>query len=941
VMKGLKGFMENLGRRTGTAATWGLWAQASRALFVLVGLWLVVAAADLFLQAADSYWTWADYSPRLSRIDYWTVDPTDELFAFAVLVLVGAFAVSLLFGAISLLTARGRVEPTAGGGKRAGAGRIMSAAWPLYAALGMVWVGYMFLWKSMAVLERGVWSGAWHWWNSIEYVEHSGYFLASLVQVDIVVQLALAVLMIGLAWALPARVDRVFARDPRADRPGFWVTGLLYLFLGVSLIPAAYLAWSVAFSVSTVLRFTHGFGHEQKVLLLAGLLVVLFAWLASWRRNFMSLTGTAAAGRAVGARPARATLRAMLVHMAILVAATIACWVAVRGYWALKFHGLENSLRQKGYPTSVASLPVPAEGRESVRKELVEILGRFGRSANSTDYQVSAYRVIRLGRTLESWKVRAAAGTPGKVPVPPEASPGFDDSGWESMKVGNGAQYLLEGRIGWAWYRMTVNLTRKDLADGLTGLTFWGVDDNAVVYVNGSPVGEHQGWDQPFQLDGRKQLRPGANVIAVCVENTRGATGIWRPAQVMKRFDMKKFTSGGGGRTFADAIGDMYLGRILLRRWDEAPLRDARAVLRMTAAESLPRLVQVARKRSFFRVADYRKLAAAPFDVRMAVDTVEGWAAFETFNRSMVLKAAVDASDGKSGEAWEDVRAVVRMANLVGEDAPFWTKFTGRSGLRVAAEGAVTILLNNPAAVLPRDLARDFENATATEFFPEAVRASVAWTLDARRYEHHGWGRPNLAPQEGKNPPWLARLDWRYRYLTGVWDASVWSAVSFMQEFSSPIPGGEVGAKGTALLARVRRGDYFWEELSRTNGIFESWMSREYVNACKRDWGDKMWFPLPLVCSGINRYRAQTGRLPASLQDLTPRFVQGVHLKDVFTNRWLRYEARGSGYQILSDGSDGNGFSYWDNKNRSWRTKVLVQYPLPPAVKGDIRIMRE
>ena len=92
-MKGLKSFLEDLGRGAGTAAAWGLWAEASRALFVLVGLGLVVATVDVFLSIFWRCVPW-EYFQLWYRIAAVTVDPTPELLGFVVIVIAGAFAAS-------------------------------------------------------------------------------------------------------------------------------------------------------------------------------------------------------------------------------------------------------------------------------------------------------------------------------------------------------------------------------------------------------------------------------------------------------------------------------------------------------------------------------------------------------------------------------------------------------------------------------------------------------------------------------------------------------------------------------------------------------------------------------------------------------------------------------------------------------------------------------
>jgi len=68
-------------------------------------------------------------------------------------------------------------------------------------------------------------------------------------------------------------------------------------------------------------------------------------------------------------------------------------------------------------------------------------------------------------------------------------------------------------------------------------IAFGAVDEAAWVWLNGEYLGCHdlglEGWNQPFEVDCRKEVRWGAeNVLAVRVLDSGAAGGIWKPVRI-------------------------------------------------------------------------------------------------------------------------------------------------------------------------------------------------------------------------------------------------------------------------------------------------------------------------------------------------------------------------------------------------------------------------
>ena len=110
----------------------------------------------------------------------------------------------------------------------------------------------------------------------------------------------------------------------------------------------------------------------------------------------------------------------------------------------------------------------------------------------------------------------------------------FDDSDWATIDIGQAWEDQgYEGYDEGAWYRAQIEV---DAEEGQpVHLAFGGVDNNAYVYVNGTFVGEHHGWNTPFILDISKAVNyKGRNVVAVRVYDGMEMGGIYGTIEVIQ-----------------------------------------------------------------------------------------------------------------------------------------------------------------------------------------------------------------------------------------------------------------------------------------------------------------------------------------------------------------------------------------------------------------------
>ncbi len=126
-------------------------------------------------------------------------------------------------------------------------------------------------------------------------------------------------------------------------------------------------------------------------------------------------------------------------------------------------------------------------------------------------FQQDAPTVLRNATPLVSWRWQSGEDVSGT---------GTDGPDWKDARTGDD---IFAGRIGFAVYRAVL--------PALTGpgrtLHFNGVDDNAVVSLNGKELAAHSGWNDPFDVPLDAAWVSGRpNVLTVKVENTAGGGGI-------------------------------------------------------------------------------------------------------------------------------------------------------------------------------------------------------------------------------------------------------------------------------------------------------------------------------------------------------------------------------------------------------------------------------
>jgi len=134
---------------------------------------------------------------------------------------------------------------------------------------------------------------------------------------------------------------------------------------------------------------------------------------------------------------------------------------------------------------------------------------------------------------LQAWQ--AAYHKAVNTGAPPWHEAGFDDTPWKAMRLPGLWESTEMGNYdGFAWFRRTVNIPEGWAGKEAT-LSLGPIDDNDWTYANGVQVGHTANYiaKRNYKIPAN-QVKAGALKIAVRVQDTGGAGGIWGAPGEMK-----------------------------------------------------------------------------------------------------------------------------------------------------------------------------------------------------------------------------------------------------------------------------------------------------------------------------------------------------------------------------------------------------------------------
>ena len=135
---------------------------------------------------------------------------------------------------------------------------------------------------------------------------------------------------------------------------------------------------------------------------------------------------------------------------------------------------------------------------------------------------------------ITDWKVKRVAdmGDLGDSFFRPD----FDDSDWERASIEADPPYTDRFILYRSWVKVSAAWKGK------MSISFMGVDDDAVVYLNGEEVGQHQGSEEGFAFDVTDLIQIGGkNLIAVLCDNSGGGpAGVYGSVSLILVEEMEK-----------------------------------------------------------------------------------------------------------------------------------------------------------------------------------------------------------------------------------------------------------------------------------------------------------------------------------------------------------------------------------------------------------------
>ena len=129
-------------------------------------------------------------------------------------------------------------------------------------------------------------------------------------------------------------------------------------------------------------------------------------------------------------------------------------------------------------------------------------------AASEKDYSITL---------MKDWKVKKADDT--KKLGDKFFRTDFNDKDWEDAEINEDEPQYTDKFV---FYRRWVDVPATWKGKKIS-ILFGGVDDDATLYLNGQNVGQHQGWDEPFNFDLTNVVQYGdKNLVAVLCDNSGG-----------------------------------------------------------------------------------------------------------------------------------------------------------------------------------------------------------------------------------------------------------------------------------------------------------------------------------------------------------------------------------------------------------------------------------
>lgn len=340
--------------------------------------------------------------------------------------------------------------------------------------------------------------------------------------------------------------------------------------------------------------------------------------------------------------------------------------------------------------------------------------------------------------------------------------------------------------------------------------------------------------------------------------------------------------------------------------------------------KKLPALL--AKKYTRYRKVDYAHAPKNPYQI-----PIPQFHYFYGSSRTAGLYAVLLASRGDTAKAWALTGLQLDLADLLSNDKDLSSKLVVSLIRRQAADTALYILLNSPAAVIPPDLIPRFKGVLSDHLVSDGLKYELAFDFDSYAYLESGGGKLYVSWDDIYSD---TDLEWGFKQRSDfrLWfDYKVFLLLRSMGTLDI-----NSLAEARCFSALTTKGA--WPQMTLLNNYncvaIESLPSWPYYLAKMRpmsayfrlhteEWEIKAWTQLALACSELGRYRTARGRYPEKITELVPKSFSAELFKDVFTGGELSYvpAGDGKGFTLCSFGPNG------DKKDRSGKELCVRRKP--------------
>jgi len=284
--------------------------------------------------------------------------------------------------------------------------------------------------------------------------------------------------------------------------------------------------------------------------------------------------------------------------------------------------------------------------------------------------------------------------------------------------------------------------------------------------------------------------------------------------------------------------------------------------------------------------------------------------------RALVARAMVKLRRGEAESAWEDILAVHRLARLMSRDPWLITQLVAisleaqaaRAGAALAARGKLTA---EQARAMAADLAA---LGPAGDVIGQLERSERYGILDVIMEMSRGEpGARRYVTVVGSNLDWneMCRVVnyWWDTYLDAVRKPTSAERAAAGERWDRDFTDMWTGARewpARAELILLKFGG--WPFRTRLSQVAAELVVAEIMPSLtmivEAQYAARMRTDLTRVAFTLAAFRAETGRWPAKLAELAPKYIAEIP-QDTFNAKTLTYRLQGKGYIVYSVGANG------------------------------------